>query len=807
MKHLQALPVDSLYTPCDPEQFTFTNTTELEAIDVVIGQERALDSVHFGLRIRSNGYHVFALGPTGMGKLTAVRHIVTEQAEDQPIPPDWCYINNFQQPHKPKVLQLPAGQGVRLRQDMEQLVEELSSAIPAAFESEDYRTRIDELQQKLKEHQTEAIDALSKRAKAQHIALMHTPSGFAFAPTSTDEEVLRPDQFQKLSKAEQKRIENVVEELQRELQKILRQFPVWAKNIRDEIKDYNREIAQFAVSHLIDGLMEQYRDLPAVIAYLQVVQDDIIDNVDVFLPQPETALPMLSQAQHANQLQRYRVNVLVDNSSLNSAPVVFEDLPSHMNLVGRVEYQAQMGTLVTDFNLIKPGALHQANGGYLILDVRQVLLQPFAWDSLKRALLAREIRLDSLERTLGLTSTVSLEPEHIPLDIKVVLVGERLLYYLLSEHDPDFSDLFKVMADFEESMDRSPQSNQLYARLFATLARKAELHPLDREAVARLIEHSARLAEDAEKVSTHLRSIADVLHEANHWAEDADQQVIRRAAVQQAIDQQIYRAERVRERLYENIRRGILLIDTEGAKVGQINGLSVLQLGNFAFGQPTRITATTRLGDGKIIDIQRETELGGPIHSKGVLILSSFLASRYVPKQPLSMAASLVFEQSYGMVEGDSASLAELCALLSSLAELPIKQGLALTGSVNQHGQVQPIGGVNEKIEGFFTVCKAQGLNSEQGVLIPAANVKHLMLRHEVVQAAADGQFRVYAVETVDQALEILTQTTAGEPDEAGNFSPDSVNGRVQAKLLELSELRRSFANKETKKPEDKTDD
>ena len=807
MKHPQALPVDSLYTPCNPQQFTFTDTSKLAAIDVVIGQERALDSVHFGLRIRSDGYNVFALGPAGIGKLTAVRHMVTEQAKDKPIPPDWCYINNFQQPHKPNVLHLPAGQGVRLRQDMEQLVEELSSAIPAAFESEDYRTRIDELQQKLKEHQTEAIEALSKRAKAQHIALMHTPSGFAFAPTSTDEGVLRPDQFQKLSEAEQKRIENVVEELQRELQKILRQFPVWAKEIRDEIKDYNREIAQFAVSHLIDGLMEQYRDLPAVIAYLQAVQDDIIDNVDVFLPQQETALPMLSQAQHANQLQRYRVNVLVDNSSLNSAPVVFEDLPSHMNLVGRVEYQAQMGTLVTDFNLIKPGALHQANGGYLILDVRQVLLQPFAWDSLKRALLAREIRLDSLERTLGLTSTVSLEPEHIPLDIKVVLVGERLLYYLLSEHDPDFSDLFKVMADFEESMDRSPESNQLYARLFATLARKAELRPLDREAVARLIEHSARLAEDAEKVSTHLRSIADLLREANHWAEAADQPVIRRIDVQQAIDQQTYRAERVRERLYENIRRGILLIDTEGAKVGQINGLSVLQLGNFAFGQPTRITATTRLGDGKIIDIQRETELGGPIHSKGVLILSSFLASRYVPKQPFSMAASLVFEQSYGMVEGDSASLAELCALLSSLAELPIKQSLALTGSVNQHGQVQPIGGVNEKIEGFFAVCKAQGLNSEQGVLIPAANVKHLMLRHEVVQAAADGQFRIYAVETVDQALEILTQTPAGEPDEAGNFSPDSVNGRVQAKLLELSALRRSFANKEAQKSENKAND
>jgi lon-related putative ATP-dependent protease len=474
--------------------------------------------------------------------------------------------------------------------------------------------------------------------------------------------------------------------------------------------------------------------------------------------------------------------------------VICEDLPSHGNLIGRVEYQAQMGTLVTDFSLIKAGALHRANGGYLILDARQVLLQPFAWDGLKRALQARAIRLDSLERSLSLISTVSLEPEHIPLDVKVVLVGERLLYYLLSEHDPDFADLFKVMADFDETMKRSPDACQLYARLFATLAREHQLRPLDRAAIARLIEHAARLAGDAEKTTTHLRSLTDLLREADYWAGAAGHATITRDDIQHTIGHQTYRVERVRERVYENIHRGTLLIDTAGERIGQINGLSVLQLGQFAFGQPTRITATTRLGEGKVIDIERETELGGPIHSKGVLILSSFLAARYAAEQPLSLAASLVFEQSYGMVEGDSASLAELCALLSALAGLPLRQSLAVTGSVNQLGRVQPIGGVNEKVEGFFDVCEACGLTGEQGVIIPAANVKHLMLRHDVVAAAGNGQFRIWAVSDVDQAVELLTGTYAGEADSNGNFPPDSVNGRVAARLTALSELRRRFA-------------
>ena len=791
---MQSLTTELLYTSCDPDQFAFEDTNQLEAVDVVINQPRALDSVRFGLRMRSDGYNIFALGPSGMGKFTAIRHMVKEEAKEQPVPPDWCYVNNFNQPHQPNAMELPAGRGRQFQQDMAQLIEELSSAIPAAFDSEDYQMQIEELEQELKERQSAAIEVLGERAKQQRIALMHTPSGFAFAPMNDADEVLKSDQYNKLSAAEQQEIEKGIESLQQDLQKTVRQFPIWAKETREKIKQINREIAEFAVSHLIDVLKEQYGDVGEIIDYLAAVQFDIVENVSAFLPQQENPFATMVQGNRANRLQRYRVNLLVDNSELASAPVIFEDLPSHTNLIGRVEYQAQMGTLVTDFTLIKPGALHRANGGYLVLDMRQVLMQPFAWDSLKRALQAQEIRLDSLERTLSLTNTVSLEPEHIPLDVKVVLVGDRLLYYLLCEYDPDFLDLFKVMADFDEVIQRNSENDLLYARLFGTLARQNKLLPLDRFAVARLIEQAARLADDAEKTTTHLRSLADLLCEADYWAKFENRQVINQEDIQKAIDQQIYRAQRLREHIYENIYRDTILIDTKGHKVGQINGLSVLKMGGFTFGQPTRITATTRLGDGKIIDIERETELGGPIHSKGVMILSSFLGARYAHEKPLSMAASLVFEQSYGMVEGDSASLAELCALLSSLADLPIQQHWAITGSVNQLGQVQPIGGVNEKIEGFFAICSRRGLNGKQGVIIPAANIKHLMLHHEVIAAVTAERFRIHAVETVDQAIELLTQVPAGVKDEQGSFTIDSVNYQVEACLHNLSELRRDFA-------------
>jgi lon-related putative ATP-dependent protease len=484
----------------------------------------------------------------------------------------------------------------------------------------------------------------------------------------------------------------------------------------------------------------------------------------------------------------------VDHSQTQGAPIIYEDQPTYQNLVGRVEHISQMGALLTDFTLIKPGALHRANGGYLVLDARQLLLQPYAWEGLKRALQARQIRIESLGQIYSWISTVSLEPEPVPLQVKVILLGERLLYYLLCRYDPDFMELFKVAADFEDNMVRNDDNDLAYAHLIAGLAEKEKLRPFDTTAIARIIEHSARLAEDSARLTTHMQSISDLLREADYWADEEGHEMVTAVDIQQALDAQIYRASRIRERVQENILRQTIFIDTEGAVMGQVNGLSVLSLGNYAFGQPSRITARARLGKGEVIDIERQVEMGGPIHSKGVLILTGFLGARYAAERPLSLSATLVFEQSYGGVEGDSASSAELYALLSALAELPINQSLAVTGSVNQRGQVQAIGGVNEKIEGFFDLCQARGLTGKQGVLIPAANVKHLMLRQDVVTAVAHNQFHIYPVTTIDQGIELLTGTIAGEVDETGNYPPDSVNGRVVARLTTLAEKAKAFA-------------
>ena len=795
---LKPLTPDLLYTACDPKEFPFKTTAELEDIDITLGQQRAFEALQFGLRIRGSGYNLFSLGPTGTGKFSTVQRVVQQIAADRPPAFDWCYVNNFITPYQPIALQFPAGRGAQFRVDMAQLVDDVSAAVPAAFESEEYRTRAEELEEELHQRQTEALTGLQAEAKKYHIEMLKTPGGFAFAPMNDKDEVLNPEEFNKMPESERQRVKEDVEKLQEKLKKLLGQLPIWRKEILEKVRAFEHEIAQSAISPLVDLLKRRYRDLPEAIDYLNAAEKDIIEHVQDFQSQPdESPLLMFGKAPRAQVLQRYTVNLLVDNSREETAPVIFENIPNHGNLIGRCEYQAQMGALVTDFTLIKPGALHRANGGYLILEARKVLQQPYAWESLKRTLEAGTIRIESLERSFGLISTVALEPEPIPLDVKVILVGERFLYYLLDQYDPDFPELFKVAADFEDSMDRGRENNLLYARMIAGLARKEQLRPLDQAAVMRLLEHSSRLAGDAEKLTTHMRSMVDLLREADHWAEQAGHAEIAAQDVQQAVDKQVHRLDRIRERINEEIRRGTFLIDTDGEATGQVNGLSVIQLGNFAFGKPSRITATMRLGDGKVIDIERETELGGAIHSKGVLILSSFLSSHYSKDEPLSMTASIVFEQSYSGVEGDSASLAELCALLSALARVPIRQSLAMTGSVNQHGQVQPIGGVNEKIEGFFDICSAYGLTGAQGVLIPQRNVKHLMLRHDVVQAVADGKFHIYPVETVNQALELLTGMEAGDKDDKGRFPAGSVNALVEKQLLEFAALRRRYAQGE----------
>jgi len=792
MAGMKALSPQDLYSRIDSAQLKFTTTDDLQALDQIVGQERAMESLHFGVRMRKHGYNLFVHGPSGLGKETIVRQYLKKQVEDTPTPPDWCYVHRFDQPHKPNAMTLPPGRGRELKQDMANLVDELQSVIPSVFEADEYHAKVQELEEQYAKRREAAFSDFEKDAEQRGIKLLRTRSGFTLAPIKNGH-VISPEEYDTLNSEDKTHYEQEVEILQDKLSNLIRQEPRWQRELRSNIKKLNREVATFAVEHLIEELKAKYSDVAEVGDYLDQVHKDVVDSVDDFLKQDDRNIVIRREGEDLADFRRYQVNLLVDHHDSLGAPIVYEDSPVYQNIIGRVEHFAHMGTLLTDFMLIKPGALHKANGGFLVLDARKVLLEPFAWEGLKRALNSREIRIQSLSELYGFVSTVSLEPEAIPLDVKVVLFGDRYIYYLLQAYDPEFSELFKVAADFDVSIDRSADNIHLYAQLVATLVKKQELQPFDKDAVARVLEFASRKMEDAQKLSIHMRSIVDLLSEADYFAGEDKSKVVLRKHVQQAIDAQIRRVDRMRSRIYEEIQRGTILIETDGARIGQVNALSVIDLGDFAFAQPSRVTATVHVGDGGVMDIEREVELGGPIHSKGVFILSAFLSGRYARKKPLSMSASLTFEQSYGMVDGDSASVAELCGLLSAIATIPIKQNFALTGSVNQHGQVQPIGGVNEKIEGFFDVCKRKGLTGEQGVLIPHTNVEHLMLRHDVVEAVAEGRFHIYPIETVDQAIEMLTGISAGELNKQGKYPKGSVNYQVAARLEEYAEIKHEF--------------
>lgn len=638
---------------------------------------------------------------------------------------------------------------------MEELVEELRTEIPAILDSAEFRAQVQKLEQTLKDRQEQEFKILQAHAEQNGLTILTTEHGFAVTPvregkplTNEELDALPKDQRQ----IKQRQMEQVRDELTQTLEKI----PRWHKKKHDQQKTLQKQFISAGVKRVIQRLEDKYQGQSAVEQFFAAVQADIIENPQDFYPTEKTQNPL--------PFVRYQINVLVSHAPNSGAPVIYEDHPTHANLIGRAEYIAQLGAFTTNFTLIRAGALHRANGGYLILDAQQVITQPYAWDSLKRMLYAQTITLETLGQAMGFPSTVSLEPEVIPLQAKIILLGERALYYLLCEHDVNFPDLFKIAADFSNHIPRNPANYSVFSRLIATLTKKENLLPLNREAVARVIDQSSRSASDTQRLFTYTRWLTDLLREANYWASQEQRHVIRAADVQQAIDQQIYRANRIETRVHDEFKRNILLIDTKRKKIGQLNGLSVLQIGHYSFGCPSRITATVRLGKGEIIDIEREVELGGALHSKGVFILSGFLSGRYLVDQHLSISASLVFEQNYGEVEGDSASAAELAALLSAIARLPVKQSIAITGSVNQLGQIQPIGNVNEKIEGFFAVCKIKGLTGKQGVIIPAANIQHLMLKDEVVDAAKKKNFFVYGVETIDQVMPILTGLPAEKP-------------------------------------------
>src|SRR5712691_4509385 len=789
----QALPPPLLYRRCDPADLPFDLCSELEAPPGLIGQERAVEALNFAVRIRGKGYNVYALGAGGTGRHTMIEDLLRQTAEGEPTPPDWCYVNNFYDPTQPRRLQLPPGSATTLAAAMKRLVEELRAALPAAFERDEYRARHEAIEQQFKQKSEEAFGALQRRAEERQIALMRTPMGLALAPVR-EGKVLAPEAFSELPQEERERVQHEIEAMQGELDTTMRQVPLWEREHRDAVQALNRETTGFAIAHLMAELRHDTSDLPEVARYLDAVESDIKENVDDFLtpaappasdtgtPMPPAPAPVLREIEDS-RFRRYRVNVIVDNSGQHGAPIVYEDNPTHQTLVGRVEHLARFGALVTDFNLLVAGALHRANGGYLLLDAQKLLTGNFGWASLKRALNAGQIRIESLEQLLSMPTTVSLAPEPIPLDLRVVLVGPPALYYLLSAQDEEFGDLFKIAADFDDRVARTPETTLLYARLICSMTEREKLRPLDREAVARVIEQASRLAGDADRLTTSVQAFVDLLRESDQFAIDAGKQVVGLAEVQAAIEAQFRRGDRIYRRLQEEIGRRTIRIQTDGEEIGQVNGLSVISLGTLSFGTPTRITARVRLGRGEVVDIEREVELGGPLHSKGVLILSGFLGGRFGRNRPLSLNASLVFEQSYGGVDGDSASAAELFALLSALADAPIEQSFAVTGSVDQRGQIQAIGGANEKIEGFFDACRITGFTGRQGVIIPASNVKHLMLRRDVVAAAEEGRFKIYPIDTVDQGLELLTGIAAGQPDAGGEYPAGTLNQRIAARL------------------------
>jgi len=792
------LSVDQVYRACDPKRLKFETTAELPALAEVIGQERAVTAVDFGVGIHSKGYNIYALGPNGTGKWSTVLEFLSREAPGLPVPDDWVYVNNFAMPYRPNAIRLPSGSACEFKHDMEKLVEELQAAITLAFEGDEYEKQKQEIAKAVSERQEAKLDTLREKAETDRFTMVRTPAGLAFAPKTPEGETMSRDQYNALPEDQQKRVDEGLSSLNQELQQVMRQVRQDEKGGRESLRELDSQVTTYAAKHLVEDVKEKWGLHEEMVGFLDAVLADVIENADDFKKSDEDSpVSFMGMALSPKQrteatFRKYQVNVLVDNGQTTGAPVIRDSNPTLQQLVGRVEHLAQFGTLVTDFNMIKPGSLHAANGGFLVMEARELLMKPYAWDALKRSLKTGEIGIEDAAKQLGLATTSTLDPEPIPLEVKIVLVGEPMIYYLLLQLDPDFQELFKVKADFDTIAERTKQNEDLYARFVASVCRAEELPPFSAEAVARVVEHGSRAVQDQEKLTTRFLTISDLVREAAYWAASRngrpDSAVVQAEDVERAIGQQVYRSNRIEERLREMITDGIILVDTEGAVTGQINGLAVSAMGDYAFGNPSRITATHRLGEGEVIDIEREVEMGGPIHSKGVLILAGYLGAKYASDRPMSLTVRLVFEQNYSGVEGDSASSAELYAILSSLSGLPIQQRLAVTGSVNQHGQVQAIGGVNEKVEGFFAVCSARGLQGDEGVLIPETNVRNLMLKAEVREAVAAGKFHLYPVRTIDQGIAILTGVPAGEPDGEGEYPEGTVNRLVAERLDELAE-------------------
>lgn len=788
------LTSDQLYRKCDPSKFDFNSTADLEERLSALGQDRAIHAVELGIHIKSRGYNLFCLGPEGTGKTSLVKRILEKEAKNRKTPDDWAYVYNFDEPYKPIAISFPAGQAAEFAKDVDELLEELSDSLPEIIESEEYKAALGIIRQKYKTKKEEYINVLQKKAKGKRVSLLHMQMGLVVAPMK-DGEVLSPDAFEQLPEEEKKMIMDDLNAMQEEIENATQDLPRWEEKQKREITVLREKFVRSAVKDPIDALRKKYKSLQPS-RFLKQIQDNILNNIDDFVPTDsdkqaaaagaeEDLLQLLlskMKQPEEDKFAKFKVNVIVKNVQDSGAPIITVDYPTQGNLVGKVERIQQYGALLTDFTLIKAGALHQANGGFLLLDARKVLEQPYAWDSLKRAIASKRVKIEAPSEETSFT-TISLDPEPIPLDIKVVLTGDFEIYELLSERDPDFRDFFKVEADFGMIMDRNAENEIEYAKLIGSLSKKKQLRSLNRQAVARVIEYASRLADDAGKLTAHISSIGDLLREADYWARVSNSKQIGKNHIDQAIEAQIYRSDRIKKAMLEEIDKGTILMDVKGERVGQINGLVVYDFSRYSFGKPARITTQVRIGKGDFMDIEREISMSGPIHTKGVLILKSLISNRFAKHSPLSLSASIVFEQSYGGVDGDSASSTEYYCLLSAISNIPIKQNIAVTGSINQFGEIQPIGGVNEKIEGFFDVCAHDGLTGKQGVIIPRTNVDNLMLRADIVQAVEEGRFTIYAIDTVDDGIEILTGVKAGKADNNGNYPKGTVNYLVEESL------------------------
>ena len=793
------LSPEKLRLECPPDQVGCETSAELGPVDGIIGQDRALKALKFGVEMKGKGFNVYVAGPPITGKRPAARSFLENIAKTRPVPPDWVYVNNFQNPYEPKTLKLPPGRAKVFQKDLKNLVDQAKRAVPAALQNEEFVSRGNSITKKAVAERNKILSDLNKQAEVHGYSVRMTQLGITIIPV-VDGKTVSQEEFDSLPARVKKKYDQSRDTVRAALDKAGKEVNDLDARTLEELKKLRDDSVRYAIGGLMTNLVSRYEGLPNVVQHLNELRDDIMENTELFTPGGTEEKP---DSEEKNPLEkslpdflfrRYDVNVIVDNSELKGAPVISEDNPTVTNLLGKFENESRFGALTTDFTLIKGGSLHRANGGYLILGAIELLKNQFSYDGLKRVLQSGSILIEETGQRLGVASTKTLVPQPIPLNVKVILVGDHEIYQALYTQDPDFGILFKVKAHFDDSIERNDQNQKTYGSFVHSLCEREGLNHLEAPALAKVVEYGSRLAEDQTKLSTKFPEIADLVREANFYATQDGAKIVKDVHIKKALDEKVYRSNLLDEKIKEMIERGIILIDTAGAQVGQVNGLSVISLGDFDFGQPSRITASLGLGRRGIIDIERESRMGGQTHTKGVMIISGYLENKYAHDKPLSLSCRLVFEQSYGGVDGDSASSTELYAILSALSELPIKQNLAVTGSVNQRGEVQAIGGVNEKIEGFYKTCKAKGLKGDEGVVIPKSNVQHLMLNEQVVEAVRQGKFHIYPVSTIDEGMEILTGVNAGQLKSDGTYDPGTVNYRVNKRLAEMTQRMAALA-------------